>query len=83
MVALRGKDGVEARNGYSYICEILQSHFKTTTFCQGSFPHHQFSGHQIRNSLTERHAIVRDCNVYLAGTVNDNFIKIGGDDVMR
>ena len=79
MTAFKKESGVEARNGHAYRRDILRPHFKTITFSQSAFKYPQLIGHQKRNFLIEQPWLANICDSYLARTVIDDFVKIGGD----
>ena len=82
MAAFMDDSSVVARKGYSHIREPLQSHFNTITFSQDHFPHLQFPGHQICNSILEQHWLINNRDVYPAIKAIDNSVSKGGDQPM-
>ena len=80
MTAFMKESGVEARNGHPHRRDTLRSHFIRVTFSQSAFKYPQLTGHQKHNFLIEQPWITNTCDSYLAGTVIDNFVKIGGDE---
>jgi len=63
MAAFMEKRNMEAQNEHSFGEEILQSHFS-----KASFPHLQFSGHQVLYSLTEPFQLTSEYGIYSART---------------
>jgi len=60
------KSRIEVQNVRSCRNRNRQEHFKAITLSQG---------HEVRNYLTGRDRLTNQCNVYLARTVVDKFIK--------
>ena len=77
VTAFMDENCVQAQNGHSCIVKTLRSLFKTFAFCQCSFPHRQFSSHKTYLSHAKRQFFFSDCNICLACSVTDGYIKRG------